>query len=163
MDGNVDGADLREGEPLLINEWEGGLTFLLGAFMLLIGAVALVGHHGRNASPGWLPWVIGPVVLTLGAVLMLNARSGLTVEGDGLVVQGAFTRRHLAWREIRQVELAWRWTYTSTWLRIELLDGSRRWAAGFFPRTRAQRNLVDGWIIEMNRRVARASSVAARD
>lgn len=148
-----DPAILPEGQPLVLNEWEQGLMFLVALVLVLIGLLLLISSvkhhlHGAARPLGGL-WSIGTAVFFFQA-----GRAGLVIKRDGVTLRGIIRRRHWTWREIKGFEINFVFYFPP--LKINLNDGRHVRAPGFRGRTAKDRELADRRIAELNRRVASA-------
>jgi hypothetical protein len=133
------------------------MMFLLGLFVVLGGVVTSLKVNG--GGPAWGVRACGVLLVALGIQMCCQARRGLTVTDDGVDVQNTWRLHHVSWDEIRHFDVVWRVAYNSRWLRIELLDGSKLWSPGFHARNNGQREIVDGWVAELNRRASAATGL----
>jgi Bacterial PH domain len=145
---------LPEGEVLRVSDQQAAGTFFAGLFLLLVGAATLLSNDGGHNVPLWVAPVTGVAGIAFGIYLMARSRAGLTVERDGVSVQGAFRRRHWTWRELRHFELGGGQYGPALW--IETVDGERVGARGFQARSKDQKWLVKERVSELNARVEAA-------
>jgi hypothetical protein len=149
---------LPEDETLRVNEWEAALTLLIGGAVIFVGLVALFSGSGQyHHAPSWLTPVVGLLCIGAGIHVGMKSRSGLIVDQDGIVVQGAIRRRRWRWHEVERFELTTA-IYVPT-LKIDLADGERVRAPGFKSRSRNERDLARERVAELNRRAAAARSI----
>jgi len=94
---------LPEGNLLRLNESSHIASWALAIGVSLLGLMFLVtnGSPSQNSDGSLLP-VLGLVWLGFGLMIAAEARSGLIVRKDGIVVQGWLRRRDWAWSEIEE-------------------------------------------------------------
>jgi hypothetical protein len=142
---------LPEDETLRVNEWEAALTLLIGGAVIFVGLVALfLGSGQYHHAPSWLTPVVGLLCIGAGIHVGMKSRSGLIVDQDGIVVQGAIRRRRWRWHEVDRFELTA--AIYAPVLRINLVDGGRVRTPGFKGRSSNERDLAKKRVAELNRR-----------
>lgn len=148
---------LPEDETLRVSEWEAALTLIIGGTLILVGLVGVFSGHGQyHHVPSWLGPVAGLLCMGGGIYVAAKCRSGLIVDQDGIVVQGAIRQRRWRWYEVERFELTAA-IYVPV-LRIDLANGVSVRVPGFKGRSRKERDLARGRVAELNRRVANARS-----
>lgn len=146
---------LPEDETLRVNEWEAALTLLIGGALIFIGVVGMFSGQGRyHHVPSWLRPVVSLVCIAGGMHMAARCRSGLIVDKEGIVVQGAIRRRRWRWHEVECFELTP--AVSVPVLRIDLADGSRVRVPGFKGRSREERELAIERVAELNHRASNA-------
>src|SRR4051794_32393252 len=91
---------LPEGELLRLNESSHIAGWALAIGMSLLGLIFLVTSGSPSQhSDGSLRPVLGLVWLGFGLMIAAEARSGVIVRKDGIVVRGWLRRRQWAWSE----------------------------------------------------------------
>lgn len=157
MSDNEPAQILPEDETLRVNEWEAALTLLIGGTVIFVGLVALFSGPGQyHHAPSWLTPIVGLLCIGAGIHVGMKSRSGLIVDQDGIVVQGAIRRRRWRWHEVERFKLTA--AIVVPVLRIDLADGGRVRTPGFKSRSRKERELAKERVAELNRRAATAGS-----
>jgi hypothetical protein len=153
MSDNEPAQILPEDETLRVNEWEAALTLVIGGTLIVVGLVGVFSGHGQyHHVPSWLGPVVGLLCIVGGIHIAAKCRSGLIVDQDGIVVQGAIRRRRWRWHEVERFELTAA-IYVPV-LRIDLADGGSVRVPGFKGRSRNERDLAGERVAELNRRAS---------
>lgn len=146
---------LPEGELLRLNDWSQTAAWALAIVVGLLG-IMLITTKGSPSQhfDGSLRPVVGLVWLGFGLMIAGEARSGLIVSEQGVLVQGWLRRRRWNWSEVREFELKRPFLRQS--LRVKFADGSTVTTPGFGSRSAAERTLAEERVAELNRRAARS-------
>jgi hypothetical protein len=158
MSDNEPAQILPEDETLRVNEWEAALTLIIGGTLILVGLVGVFSGHGQyHHGPSWLRPVVSLLCIVGGTYIAAKCRSGLVVDQDGIVVQGAIRRRRWRWHEVEAFELTA--AIYAPVLRIDLAAGGHVRVPGFKGRSSNERDLAKERVAELNRRTAAAHSI----
>jgi hypothetical protein len=146
---------LPEGELLRLNDWSRTAAWALAIFVGLLG-IMLIATKGSPSQHfnGSLRPVVGLVWLGFGLMIAGEARSGLIVDEQGILVQGWLRRRRWDWSEIGEFQLKRPFLRQS--LRISLADGGVVAVPGFAPKSAIERTLAEERVAELNRRTSTA-------
>lgn len=148
---------LPEGELLRLNDWSQTAAWALAIVVGLLG-VMLITTKGSPSQhfDGSLRPVVGLIWLGFGLMIAGEARSGLIVSEQGVLVQGWLRRRRWSWPEIGEFKLKRPFLRQS--LRISLADGGTVTTPGFGSRSATERALAEKRVEELNRRAAGSHS-----
>ncbi|HEX5592037.1 MAG TPA: PH domain-containing protein [Solirubrobacterales bacterium] len=155
VDTEPDKEILPKGEILRLNDWSRTAAFALATLVGVLGMmlIATKGSPSQNFDGSLRP-AVGLVWLGFALMIAGEARSGLIVEEQGVLVQGWLRRRRICWTEIEGFVV--KQPFFRQALRIRLVKGGTVTVPGFSPRSANERNLVEERVHELNCRASNA-------